>query len=111
MRGVERVKFVVREACGPGVRAVHMRAAAGVERDADGVPGRHADHHLREQEERKHEAEAEAAHGAYEESSMYGPNEALVKRDHALPLEIAGPHTMDPCSPATSTSAEGIFES
>lgn len=50
-----------------GGLAVHMRPAAGVERDADGVPGRHADHHLREQEERKHEAEGGAAHGAGEE--------------------------------------------
>jgi hypothetical protein len=46
---------------------MHVQAAARVEHDADGVPGRHADHHLREQEKRKHEAEGGLAHGACEE--------------------------------------------
>ena len=63
MGGVERVKFVVREVCGPGVRAVHVQPAARVERDADRVPRRHAHDHLRKQEERKHEAEQGGAHG------------------------------------------------
>lgn len=50
---------------------VHMRAAAGVKRDADRVPGRHADHRLREQEEREHEAKQGVTHGAGEECEMY----------------------------------------
>lgn len=46
---------------------VQMPATTGLQCDADGVPWRHADHHLREQEERKHEADAETAHGAFED--------------------------------------------
>lgn len=48
----------------PDRLGVHMRAAAGVKRDADRVPGRHADQTLREQEEREHEAEEGVTHGA-----------------------------------------------
>ena len=48
----------------PDRLGVHMRAAAGVKRDADRVPGRHADQPLREQEEREHEAEEGVTHGA-----------------------------------------------
>ena len=60
----------------PDRLGVHMRAAAGIKRDADRVPGRHADQPLREQKEREHEAEEGVTHGAGGECSMYRPNRA-----------------------------------
>jgi hypothetical protein len=51
-------------------RPVHVPPAACLERDADRMTRRHADHHLREQEEGKHEAEERATHRS---PSMYRP--------------------------------------
>lgn len=53
---------------------VHMRTAAGIKRDADRMPGRHAHDDLREQDEREHEADGKAVHGAVEGRGMYRPD-------------------------------------
>lgn len=68
-----RVRVRMRVMLEPGGRRVVVRAAAGGERDADRLPGRHADDRLRKQEERKHETEQELAHRADEGREMYRP--------------------------------------
>lgn len=88
---------------------VHMQPTARVERDADRMPRRHADNHLRKQEERKHEAKQGCAHGVRPDLQCIAPFVRQVKRMPFQRPEFKGPDTIAACSPATLTSAERPF--